>query len=150
MAIAGSQIIPSAHYNDAHAAIDWLCHVFGFAKHAIYEGPNNTIMHAELTLGQGMFMLGSTAKNSKFSDLLTTPAATGGRETTSLCIIIEGCDAAYARAQAAGAEMVQELTEPEHGGKSFACKDPEGHVWWVGSYNPWATRPAAPNAEGTA
>jgi uncharacterized glyoxalase superfamily protein PhnB len=107
-------------------------------------------MHAELTLGDGMFMLGSTAKNSKYADLLTTPKATGGRETASLCLIVEDVEPLYARAKAAGAEMVQELTEPEHGGKAFGCKDPEGHVWWVGSYNPWATRQAEPNAEGTA
>jgi uncharacterized glyoxalase superfamily protein PhnB len=47
------------HYRTAPNAIEWLCRVFGFEKHAVYTGPGNTIMHAELTLGGGMIMLGS-------------------------------------------------------------------------------------------
>ena len=46
--------------------------------------------------------------------------------------------AVYAMAKAVGAVMVQELAEMEYGGKAFACRDPEGHVWSVGEYDPWA------------
>jgi uncharacterized glyoxalase superfamily protein PhnB len=138
MAIAGSTIIPSARYKDAHAAIEWLCRVFGFEKQAVYDGPNGTVAHAQLTLGSGMFMLGSEANSgSEFADSMTTLEQTGGRETVGLCVIVEDCDAVYTRAKDAGATIVQELMEPEYGGKSFACRDIEGHVWWVGSYNPW-------------
>jgi uncharacterized glyoxalase superfamily protein PhnB len=138
MAIAGSRIIPSARYKDAHAAIEWLCLVFGFAKQAVYEGPNGTVAHAQLTLGGGMFMLGSEVNTGReFERSMVTLEETGGRETIGLCLIVEDCDAVYARVKEAGAEIVKEMEEPEYGGKSFACKDVEGHVWWVGSYNPW-------------
>ena len=53
-----STIMPSLRYKDAPAAIDWLCQVFGFARHAVYANPDGTIGHAELTLGGGMIMLG--------------------------------------------------------------------------------------------
>ena len=39
---------------------------------------------------------------------------------------------------AAGAEIVWPLENPEYGGVFFACRDPEGHIWNVGSYDPWA------------
>ena len=54
-----STIMPTMRYRDAPAAIDWLCKVFGFERHAVYANPDGTIAHAELTLGGGMIMLGS-------------------------------------------------------------------------------------------
>lgn len=138
MAISGSSIIPSARYRNAYAAIDWLCKVFGFEKRAVY-GDGTVVHHAELTLGLGMFMLGSEGRHGgEFDNRMTTLAETGGRETVGLCLLVEDCDAVYARAKESGAEIVQALNEPEYGGKAFACKDLEGHIWWVGSYNPWA------------
>jgi uncharacterized glyoxalase superfamily protein PhnB len=44
----------------------------------------------------------------------------------------------YRSAKAAGAEMVRDIADMEYGGRAFTCRDPEGHVWSVGSYNPWA------------
>ena len=38
---------------------------------------------------------------------------------------------------AAGAEIAVSLREEDHGGKSFSCRDLEGHLWTFGSYNPW-------------
>jgi len=32
-----SNIIPTLRYNDAPAAIEWLCDVFGFNKRVVYE-----------------------------------------------------------------------------------------------------------------
>jgi uncharacterized glyoxalase superfamily protein PhnB len=137
MPTAGSTIIPSARYNDAHAAIEWLCRVFGFTQQAVYDGPDNTVAHAQLTLGQGMFMLGSASNGGAAAAHMTTLGATGGRETLGLCLIVEDIDVVFARAQAADAEIIQPLTAPEYGGKAFCCRDLEGHVWWIGSYNPW-------------
>ena len=54
--ITRSTAIPGMHYRNAADAIEWLCRVFGFEKHAVYPGPGNTIVHAELTLGGGMIM----------------------------------------------------------------------------------------------
>jgi uncharacterized glyoxalase superfamily protein PhnB len=134
---SGSLIIPSVRSKDAHAGIDWLVRVLGLTKQAVYDGPDGRVMHAQLTYGAGMLMLGSVSDEGPHAKRFVQPDEIGGRETSSLCLIVEDCDAAYAKAKAAGAEMVQELSEPEYGGKAFACKDPEGHVWWVGSYNPW-------------
>ena len=55
----GSVLIPSVRYRDAHAAIDWLERAFGFVRHAVYEGPEGTVAHAEMRFGTGMIMLGS-------------------------------------------------------------------------------------------
>ena len=41
-------------------------------------------------------------------------------------------------AQAAGAEIVIDIKDEDYGGRGFTCRDPEGHVWSFGSYDPWA------------
>lgn len=151
MSIQGSAIIPSLRYHDAHAAIDWLVRVFGFERQAVYEGPNNTVVHAQLTRGKGMVMLGSVVDSDHvYARRWVDVKETGGRETVGLCIIADSdddCVAIYERVRGAGVEIVQELNSPEYGGKAFSCCDPEGHIWWVGSYNPW---PQQGGAEGTA
>lgn len=156
MSIQGSSIIPSLRYHDAHAAIDWLVRVFGFTRQAVFEGPNNTVMHAQLTRGHGMLMLGSVASDNSadnsYARRWIDVKETGGRETVGLCLIADSnddCVAIYHRVKAEGVEIVQDLTSPEYGGKSFSCCDPEGHIWWVGSYNPWGGHADAA-AKGTA
>ena len=62
-------VIPALQYQDAPAAIDFLSKAFGFEKKAVYEGEGGSIAHAELTLGNGMVMLGSV-KESEYGKLL--------------------------------------------------------------------------------
>jgi uncharacterized glyoxalase superfamily protein PhnB len=131
-----STVIPALHYQDAPAAIEFLCRAFGFEKKAVYEGEGGTIAHAELTLGNGMVMLGS-AKDTEYGKLLVRPRAAGG-VTMSVYVIVGDADAHFARAKAAGAEITREPVTQDYGGRDYTCKDPEGNVWTFGTYDPWA------------
>ena len=137
--IASSTIMPTFRYHDAPAAIDWLCQVFGFERHAVYPGPDNTIGHAELTLGGGMIMLGSQ-KDDAYGKRFKSPGEVGDFETSSAYIIVADADAVYARAKAVGGTIVRELQNTDYGSREFSVKDPEGHSWSVGTYNPWAAQ----------
>ncbi|KAA6457160.1 glyoxalase [Acidobacteria bacterium AB60] len=132
-----STIMPALRYRDAHAAIDWFCNVLGFTRHAVYDGPDNTVAHAELTLNGGMIMLGSQ-KDDEYGRRFKTPLEAGGIETCSAYVVVEDADAVYARAQAAGAPIVRPIQDTDYGSREFTIKDPEGHSWSVGTYNPWA------------
>jgi uncharacterized glyoxalase superfamily protein PhnB len=99
-------VIPALQYQDAPAAIDFLCRAFGFTKNAVYEGEGGSIAHAQLTLGNGMVMLGS-AKETDYGELLVRPRAAGG-VTMSVYVIVEDADAHFARAKSAGAEITSE------------------------------------------
>ena len=134
-----STIIPALRYRNAPAAIDWLCQVFGFARHAVYDGPDGTIGHAELTLGGGMIMLGST-KDDEHSSKFASPDEIGGKETRSAYIVVADADEVYARAQAAGGVIVRPLQDTPYGSREFGVTDPEGHSWSVGTYDPWAAQ----------
>jgi len=131
-----STIMPTLRYKDAPAAIDWLCNVFGFARHAVHAQPDGSIGHAELTLGGGMIMLGSE-KNDEYGRNFKSPSELRA-ETRSAYIVASDADAVYARAQAAGATVVRPLQDTGYGSREFTVKDPEGHSWSVGTYDPWA------------
>ena len=131
-----STIIPCLRYRDAPAAIDWLCRAFGFARRAVYAD-GATVHHAQLSFGNGMVMLGSAENASEFGRRMVQPDELGLRETQCPCVIVADADAHYAQAKAAGAAIVDDIRDQDYGGRGYSCRDPEGHLWWFGSYDPW-------------
>jgi uncharacterized glyoxalase superfamily protein PhnB len=141
-----SSVIPSLRYRDALAAIDWLVTALGFKKQAVYLGPDNkTVMHAQLTFGGGMIMLGSVDNGGEASKFMAQPDEIGGRETQGAYLVVPNADAVYATAKAAGAEMVLDIRDMDYGGRAFTCRDLEGHIWSIGTYDPWATEETKTN-----
>jgi len=139
----GSIVIPSLRYRDAPAAIEFLCNAFGFERHAVYEGPKNTIAHAQLTLGTGMIMLGSHPHEGEYGKWMQPPAAPGRINTHGIYVIVDDADAHHARAKAAGAEIVMPLADKDHGGRDYTARDPEGYLWTFGTYDSWAEHASA-------
>jgi len=129
-------IIPGMRYLDANAAIDWLCEAFGFERGLIVPDGQDGIAHAQLTFGNGMIMLGS-AGDDAHDKLIKPPAKTGGIGTQSPYVIVQDADKHYARAVKAGAVVLRELRDEDYGGRGYTCRDPEGHVWSFGTYDPW-------------
>lgn len=131
-------VIPCLRYRDAPAAIEWLCSTFGFNKQAVYPNSDGTIAHAQLTFGNGMIMLGSAVeKATEWGKLIKQPDQLGGAETQSAYLIVADADVLYARAKAAGAEIVIDIKDEDYGGRGFSCRDIEGHLWSFGTYDPW-------------
>jgi uncharacterized glyoxalase superfamily protein PhnB len=129
-------VIPCLRYRDAPAAIEWLCMAFSFEKHLVVPNEDGTIAHAQLSFGNGMIMLGSVVE-SEFGRLMKQPDEIGGAETQTAYVIVSDADVVYARAKAAGATIVMEIKDEDYGGRGFTCRDPEGHLWSFGTYDPW-------------
>src|SRR5204862_7272648 len=51
-------------------------------------------------------------------------------------VYVEDVDAHYARAKAAGAEIVMELEDTDYGSRGYSVRDLEGHLWSFGTYRP--------------
>ena len=132
-----STAIPCLRYRDAPAAIDWLCRTFGFERHLIVPDDAGGIAHAQLALGGGMIMLGSVRAND-YGFLMKQPDEVGGAQTQSSYLVVPDPDAVHARAVAAGAKIALAIKDEDYGGRGFSCYDPEGHLWSIGSYDPWA------------
>jgi uncharacterized glyoxalase superfamily protein PhnB len=102
----------------------------------VVPGENGTVAHAQLSFGNGMIMLGS-ARDDEFGHWVKPPRETGGIGTQSAYVIVEDADAHFARAKAAGAEIVMDVEDQDYGGRLYSCLDPEGHLWSFGTYDPW-------------
>ncbi len=134
----GSRIVPTMRYRDAAAAVDWLCRAFGFERHLVVPGEDGGVRHAQLVFGSGMVMV-SPGHDSAYDQFVKPPADVGGVCTQSAYIIVPDADAHYATAIAAGAEIVIDIEDQGPRGRFYSCRDPEGHIWNFGDYDPWAT-----------
>ena len=138
MAYAPKNIYPVLRYKDAHAAIDFLCDAFGFERHAVYEGEDGTVEHAQLAHGGGMVML-STERDD--DDRGYGKHAGQGW----IYMVVDDPDAHHDRARAAGATIIRELEDQDYGSRDYSAKDPEGNIWSFGTYDP-ATAPVEEGA----
>lgn len=126
-----ASIFPSLTYRDAPAAIEWLCRVFGFQKRLVVPGPEGTVMHSELSLGNGVVMIGSARPEQGRLDAETL----GGVDCTISAYVADP-DAHYAHAKAAGAVIRQELKDEEYGARGYMVEDCEGRPWYFATYVP--------------
>jgi uncharacterized glyoxalase superfamily protein PhnB len=131
-----ARIVPCLRYRKAAEAIDWLCNAFGFEKHLVVPGENDTIAHAQLTFDNSMVML-SSAQDSEFGRLMKQPEEIGGAEPQTVYPIVADADKHYEKAKSAGAEIVMDIKDEDYGGRGYSCRDPEGHIWSIGTYDPW-------------
>jgi len=126
-------IHPSLTYADAPAAIEFLCRAFGFERKLFVPGEDGAVMHSELLFGTSVVMVSSP----KPADGRRAPSELGGT-SAALSLRIDDPDAHFERAKAAGARIVRELRDEEYGGRGYMAADPEGYLWYFGTYRPGA------------
>jgi len=139
MDLQAGTLFPGLQYVDAYAAIDWFCTVLGFERKLVVPGEDKTVIHAQLTLGAGMIML-SSRSDTEFGQHMAVPKEIGGKLTQSSLIYIkeEDIEKHYQIAKEGGAQIIAELRVEDYGGRYYAVKDPEGHLWSISSYNPYS------------
>jgi uncharacterized glyoxalase superfamily protein PhnB len=129
-------IAAAMRYRDVGAASDWLCAAFGFHKHLVATSETGVVHYAQLTFGNAMLML-APVRDDALDKYMKQPDEIGGAETQSCYLLVSDADAHYARAKASGAEIILDIQDDDFGGRSYACRDPESHIWNFGTYDPW-------------
>jgi uncharacterized glyoxalase superfamily protein PhnB len=121
---------PCVNYRDARAAIAFLVDAFGFVETVAVPGDGpDVVVHAELVWPEGGgVMLGTADRGdgSPFSQMPTSAA--------SVYVVTDRPDELYARARAAGAELVRDMADEDYGSRGFSVRDPEGNIWSFGTY----------------
>src|SRR5580704_17835181 len=100
------QVWPTLWARDARALIRFLVDGFGFEETVVY-GEGDQVHHAELAWPPGGF---------------------------GAYVVTDDPDALFARATAAGAEILMGLHDTDYGSRDFAVRDPEGNRWSFGTY----------------
>lgn len=140
-----SNIYPSLSYDDPRAAIEWLCRAFGLTKRLVVSQPDGTVVHSELSLGPGVVMVGASRPDQG----RVSPRGLSG-VNMCLSVQIEDPDAHLALAREAGAEIVHDIADEEHGSRGYMARDPEGNLWYFGTYRPGAHWGDDPEVAGPA
>ena len=115
---------PYLLYEDGAAAIEFATRAFGFREVDRTVGGAGGL-HAELEVapGGGRIYLGQPPPGFR------NPKEVGA--TSHVFVLVADVDALYERAVAAGAEILEELTDlPQIGHRRFGCTDPQGHEWY--------------------
>jgi uncharacterized glyoxalase superfamily protein PhnB len=115
-------VTPYLLYEDLDAAVDWLIPTFGLTESVRMRGEDGSSMHAELTRGAGVVMMGRPGGDYR------NPSHLGG-VTCLVYVYVEDVDAHHATARAAGARIERELADQFYGDRTYAALDPEGHSW---------------------
>ena len=120
-----------AFYDDAGAAIDWLCRAFGFEVRIRIDGPDGGILHSELTYGEAVLMVATAGGEKPWP---TSPQRAGGC-TQAMALYVDDVDTHCQRAEAAGAVIATRPADSDHGpgywaDRSYECVDVGGHHWW--------------------
>jgi uncharacterized glyoxalase superfamily protein PhnB len=117
--------IPSVVYKDNRAALKWLQEAFGFEPSEVLTDAKDNIVHAEMSHGEGVVMIGS-----EYFSWTRSPLAVGGTNTQRVHVRLEkGIDEHCARARQAGATIEMEPTDQFYGDRTYMAVDPEGHHW---------------------
>ncbi|CAL9286145.1 MULTISPECIES: VOC family protein [unclassified Streptomyces] len=127
---AGPSICPTILYRDAKAAIRTLTEAFGFRQVSLYENEDGYVVHAELSYGDGMVMLGTKGGDGVFAKAMADAGPVG------VYVVVDDPDAHHARAVEHGVEVLMPPTDQDYGSRDYMARDAEGNVWSFGTYAP--------------
>jgi PhnB protein len=111
---------------DAARAIDFYKEAFGAVEELRLAEPGGRIGHAELRIGNSLLMLSDEYPEME----IKSPQTIGGTPAV-ISVEVGDADATVGRAVAAGARVIQPLSDQFYGYRSGKVADPFGHVWGV-------------------
>ena len=111
-------LCPYVAVRDAAAFLDFLRDAFHGVERGRVVLDDGTIGHAEVWIGNRVLQL-----FDRRPDWPETPSL--------LSLYVEDCDAAHARALAAGATEITPLTTNAWGDRMGRIRDPFGNIWWI-------------------
>jgi PhnB protein len=113
-------VTPYLVVSDADAELAFLKAAFGATELNCQRRPDNTVMHAEITIGDTLVMLGQA----------------GGPwmpRLAALYLWVEDVDTTYARALEAGATSESAPEDKPYGHRNAGVIDRNGVTWWIGA-----------------
>jgi uncharacterized glyoxalase superfamily protein PhnB len=117
---------PILNLSDA-AAVTAFLESIGFQRTLVME-EDGVVSHGEMVWPEGGGVMFGSA-NRPGNDFSQVPTG-----TASIYVVTDHPDEVFARAQAAGAELVRPLTDQDYGSREFSVRDPDGNIWSFGTY----------------
>jgi PhnB protein len=122
-------ITPYLSLDDASSAIEFYKRAFGAEETVRMPSPDGRVMHAEMRIGDSVFMLSDMFEQSQGKP----PKELGGT-TMGLLLYVEDVDEMYKQALDAGATSTQEPEDMFWGDRFSRVTDPFGHDWQLATH----------------
>ncbi|MFI5455312.1 MAG: VOC family protein [Isosphaerales bacterium] len=119
-------VIPMLVCLDAASEIDFCKTAFDAVELARRSGPDGTVIHATLTIGEHMVMV-----HGEFPALASRAPQLDGSSSVVIYVYFEDADLVIERAVVAGARVLIPVTNQFWGDRIGRIIDPSGHVWNV-------------------
>jgi PhnB protein len=119
-------VTPSIFVAGAAKAIDFYKKALGAEERMRFPGPDGSIMHAEIRIGDSILMLADEMPDYGGK----SPKSIGGTPV-SFFVYRENVDAAWKQAIDAGGTTVTPLADQFWGDRAGCFEDPFGHRWWL-------------------
>ncbi|MCZ7356667.1 MAG: VOC family protein [Candidatus Methanoperedens sp.] len=120
-------LTPDLVVRDAAEAIEFYKRVFGAKKRRVFHGPDGSIVHAEIQIGDSILFLSPEFPEHK----VFSPQSPEGGTSTSMFFYVEDVDAVFAKAVSAGATVTMPLADAFWGDRAGGIVDPFGHRWML-------------------
>ena len=125
--ILAAGIIPMLAARDASTALQFYTSVFGAQVIDRIDSPNGTLLHANIRIGDALFMLADECPPHNVS-----PDTLGGTPVI-LHIVLASVDDVLKHGIAAGGQLVRAAENQPTGYRAAKLRDPAGHIWYVAS-----------------
>ena len=122
-------VTPYLSVRGAARAIDFYKQAFGATEIMRMPGPDGTLGHAEIKIGDSPVMLSDEYPEMAF----LSPESRGGA-TVHIHVYVKDVDAAAARAVAAGGKLLRPVVDQFYGDRTGTIQDPFGHVWHLATH----------------
>jgi PhnB protein len=125
------RVTPALVVDGAAAALTFYTEVFGATERMRTPGPGDTIVHAEIEIGDSVVMVEDA---SPFMGTKAPPA--GGLEgsPTALFLYVEDVDAVIDLAATRGATVERPAADQFYGDRDGHIVDPFGHRWTIATH----------------
>jgi PhnB protein len=123
------RVTPYLIVQGASHAIDFYSSILGAQERMRMAGPDGSIGHAELSLGDSVVMIAD-----EYPDMGAVSPKTVGGTPVMIHVYVEDVDDVFAKAIAAGAKELQAVEDKFYGDRSGTFEDPFGHQWSVASH----------------
>jgi PhnB protein len=125
------RVTPCLVVRDAASALDFYADVFGATERMRFPGPDGTVAHAEIQIGDAVVIV-----EDEDPQRGTTAPAAGGLAGTPVFqfIYVEDVDATVARAVELGATLRRGPEDQFYGDRDGFVVDPFGHGWVIATH----------------
>jgi PhnB protein len=122
-------VTPYLTIRNAKKAIDFYKKAFGAEQVMCMDGPNGSVMHAEIKIGDSIIFV-----SDEFAERGVLGPESRGGPTSSLMLYVNDVDAVFNQAIKAGCTAIMPVAQQFWGDRFGKLSDPFGHQWAIATH----------------